>query len=99
MITISAIIRVRPGYGDTLAHALSEVARHVQANEPDTLGFFISRDLTDPCVMTTYERFRSKEAMDLHNTSAACLRFFDVVKPILDGDVVLVTSEEVSAKE
>lgn len=98
MRTISAIIRVRPGYEDTLAHALAEVARHVAENEPDTLGFFVSRDPEDPCVMTTYERFRSQEAMDTHNNSAVCARFFEVVKPILDGDVVLVTADEVSAK-
>lgn len=98
MLTISAIIRVRPGYGDTLAHALAEVARHVEANEPDTLGFFVSRDLNDPCVMTTFERFRNQEAMDKHNNSAVCARFFEVVKPILEGEVALVTAHEISAK-
>ncbi|MDS9468482.1 antibiotic biosynthesis monooxygenase [Paracoccus sp. MBLB3053] len=98
MYTISAVIRVRSGYEDTLSHALAEVARHVAANEPDTLGFFISRDVSDPCVMTTYERFRDKDAMDRHNNSDACARFFEVVKPILDGDVVLVTANEISAK-
>lgn len=42
MITITAIIRVRKGYQQTMAQALLEVAEHVRANEPDTIGFHIS---------------------------------------------------------
>ena len=36
--------------------------------------------------------------MDLHNNSEAVARCFGIAKPILDGDVVLVTCNEISAK-
>lgn len=98
MITISAIIRVKNGQEDAMRNALLSVADNVQANEPDTVGFFISQDRTDPCVFTTYERFTDTSAMDRHNGSDTVARFFEAAGPMLDGDVVLVTSDEVWAK-
>jgi quinol monooxygenase YgiN len=98
MLTITAIIRVRKGYEQTMCQALLEVADHVRANEPETLGFFISQDQIDPCLFTTYERFADQAAMDRHNNSEVVARFFGIAKPILDGEVTLVSCQEVSAK-
>jgi quinol monooxygenase YgiN len=98
MITITAIIRVRKGDERTMSKALLDVADNVRKNEPGTVDFFVSQDNEDPCVFTTYERFVDKSAMDAHNNSATVARFFDVAKPILDGDVILKTCTEISAK-
>ncbi|MGY4156750.1 quinol monooxygenase YgiN [Bradyrhizobium sp. USDA 4461] len=97
MITITAIIRAKSGREVTMRDALRDVAAHVAANEPETIGFFISQSEDDPCLFTTYERFADKAAMDRHNESAAVATFFGIAKPILDGEVTLVTSKEVSA--
>jgi quinol monooxygenase YgiN len=78
--------------------ALIDVAESVRANEPDTVGFFISQDPSDPCLFTTYERFTDRAAMERHNSSAASARFFAVAKPLLDGPVTLITANELSAK-
>ncbi|MFH6781102.1 MULTISPECIES: putative quinol monooxygenase [Methylobacterium] len=98
MKTISAILRARPGAEDTLRAALLDVAAHVAENEPDTVGFFVSQDAGDPTRFTTYERFADAAAMDRHNGSAAVARFFAIAQPILDGEVVLVTADEISAR-
>jgi len=98
MLTITAVIRAKKGHEDTMRGALLDVAENVRVNEPNTIGFFISQDAADPCVFTTYERFADQAAMDAHNNSAVVARFFGIAKPILDGDVVLVTGTEVSAK-
>jgi quinol monooxygenase YgiN len=98
MLTITAIIRAKKGSEATMRQALIEVAENVLANEPDTVGFFISQDASNPCVFTTYERFIDKAAMDRHNGSKIVVRFFGVAKPILDGDVTLITATEVFAK-
>jgi quinol monooxygenase YgiN len=98
MLTITAVIRARNGHDRALREALLEVAKNASANEPGTVGFFVSQDVADPCVFTTYERFASQAAMDLHNNSAVVARFFGVAQPILDGDVTLVTCSELSAK-
>ena len=98
MLTITAIIRTKKGHEETMRQALLDVAENVQANEPMTIGFYISQDLQNPCVFTTYERFVDQAAMDRHNTSETVARFFGIAKPILDGEVTLVTSEEISTK-
>ena len=98
MLTITAVIRARSGFEDTMKQALLEVAEHVRLNEPETIGFFVSQDASNACVFTTYERFADRAAMDRHNGSEVVARFFGIAKPILDGDVVLVTAHEVSAK-
>jgi quinol monooxygenase YgiN len=98
MLTITAVIRARKGHEDTMRRALLDVAENVRLNEPNTVSFFVSQDPTNPAVFTTYERFVDQSAMDAHNNSPVVARFFDIAKPILDGDVVLVTSVEISAK-
>lgn len=99
MLTITAIIRARQGSEQILRDALLDVAAHVRANEPQTIGFFIAQGGDDPCLFTTYERFADQAAMDRHNGSDAVARFFAIAKPILDGEVVLVTATEISAKD
>lgn len=98
MLTITAIIRAKKGYEATMRQALLEVAENVRANEPNTVGFHISQDASDPCVFATYERFTDKEAMDRHNDSDVVARFFGIAKPILHGDVTLITAGEIFAK-
>lgn len=98
MQTITAIIKTKDGYADTMRQALLEVADNVQKNEPNTVGFYISEDPRNPGTFTTYERFTDQAAMDAHNNSDVVARFFGIAKPILDGEVTLVTCEEVSAK-
>ena len=98
MKTITAIIRAKPGTEATMRDGLLAVAANVRANEPDTISFFISQDPADPCVFATYERFTDQAAMDRHNNSAAVAAFFEIAKPILDGEVTLLTCDEISAK-
>jgi quinol monooxygenase YgiN len=98
MLTITAVIRAKKGHEDTMRRALLEVAENVRSNEPSTIGFFVSQDQADPSVFTTYERFLDQAAMDAHNNSQVVARFFGIAKPILDGDVILVTGAEISAK-
>src|SRR5215472_3662630 len=92
MHTITAIIRAKKGHEATMRRALLAVADHVRINEPTTVGFFIAQDVADPCVFITYERFADQAARDRHNRSAAVGRFFSIAKPILDGDVTLITA-------
>ncbi|NDW05539.1 putative quinol monooxygenase [Jiella pacifica] len=98
MITITAVITAKSGTEDVMRDALLAVAEHVEANEPETIGFFISQDSGDLRRFTTYERFADEAAMERHNSSDAVAKFFAAAKPILDGEVVLVNATELSAK-
>jgi quinol monooxygenase YgiN len=98
MLAITAIIRVKEGCEAAMREALLEVVRSVRANEPATVGYYISQDVTDPRVFTTYERYQDRAAMDRHNNSEAVARFFGIAKPMIDGEVTLVTGTELAAK-
>ena len=98
MLTITAVIRAQRGHETTIGDALRDVADYVRANEPQTIGFFVSQDSADPCVFTTHERFADQAAMDRHNGSPATAKFFAIAKPILDGKVTLITGSEIAAK-
>ncbi|MBL4696467.1 MAG: antibiotic biosynthesis monooxygenase [Rhizobiaceae bacterium] len=98
MLTITAIIKTKEGYEDTMRQALLEVADNVKKNEPETHGFFISEDTGKLGTFTTYERFTDQAAMDTHNNSEVVARFFGIAKPIIDGEVILLTCNELSAK-
>ena len=98
MLTITAIIRVKQGCEAAMLEALRDVVSSVRANEPATIGYYVSQDATDPCVFTTYERYLDQPAMDRHNNSEVVARFFGIAKPMIDGEVTLVTGTERSAK-
>ena len=98
MLTLTAVIRVKRGSDAAMRQALLDVAENVRVNEPDTVGFFVSQDASDPCVFTTYEQFIDKAAMDRHNNSETVARFFGIAKPIVDGEVILITATELFTK-
>ena len=98
MLTITAIIRVKKGHEETVRQALLDHAANVERNEPNTIGFYISQDPNDSCVFETYERFTDQEAMDIHNNSESVAKFFAIAEPLLDGNVTLLTAEEISVK-
>jgi len=98
MITITAIIRARPGSQDIIRKALLSVAEGVRDTEPETLGYFVTQSQDDACLFTTYERFADRAAMERHNGSLFVARFVRDAGPCLDGDVVLHVGEELSAK-
>ncbi|WP_299967580.1 antibiotic biosynthesis monooxygenase [uncultured Roseobacter sp.] len=97
MITITAIIRAKAGQETALRAALFDVADHVAAHEPETIGFHVSQSLDDPAIFTTYERFTDEAAKDLHNGSEAVAKFFALAETLITGDVVLHTCREVTA--
>ena len=98
MITITAVIRAKQGSDVVLRQALLDVVSYVRANEPGTVSYFISQDLNNPCIFTTYERYVDEAAAGRHNTSEVVARFFEIAKPILDGSATVVTGREIASK-
>jgi quinol monooxygenase YgiN len=98
MISITAVLRVKPGHEATMRDALLEMMESVQREE-GTLGYFISQSIDEPQVFTTYERFSDRAAMDRHNNSAAVGKVMAIAGPILADKVVLYSSTELATKE
>lgn len=95
MHTLTAIIRARKGSEAKVRAELLKVGAFAQAHEPDTVDFFVAQDPENPCVFTTYERFTDKAAMERHNNGAGSQGFFAAAGALLDGDVTVVTAEEI----
>lgn len=95
MHTLTAIIRAKKGSEETVYAELLKVGVFAKDHEPDTIGFYVAQDLTDPCVFTTYERFKDQDAMDRHNNGAGSQGFFAAAGDLLDGDVTVVTAQEI----
>lgn len=99
MISISAILRVKPGHETTMRDALLEMIESVKRDEPGTIGYFISQSIEEPQVFTTYERFIDRTAMELHNNSAAVARVIEIAGPILAEKIILYSARELATKE
>jgi len=95
MHTLTAIIRAQKGREDIVRAELLKVGVFARDNEPDTIGLHVAQDPDDACVFTTYERFTDKAAMDRHNNGAGSQGFFAAAGDLLDGDVTVVTAEEI----
>ncbi|RST88338.1 antibiotic biosynthesis monooxygenase [Aquibium carbonis] len=97
MITLTAIIRCKPGSEDRVRAALVEVGAFVAANEPGTISFYVTEGETGG-VFATHERFADREAMDAHNAGAGSKGFFAATDGLLDG-VDVVIGREISSRD
>lgn len=98
MMTLTALIRAKPGHADRVKQALLAVIDSVRRDEPDTLNYYVSQSADDPDLFTTFERFRDRAAMERHNNSPAVAKFVEVAGPVLADKVVIHTCEELAAK-
>lgn len=98
MISITAVLRVKPGHEATMRDALVEMMESVKREE-GTIEYFISQSIDEPQVFTTYERFSDRAAMDRHNNSAAVAKVMGIAEPILADKILLYSSNELTTKE
>ena len=96
MITLTAIIRCRPGTEDRVRAALAAVGDFAAANEPGTISFYVTQG-EDACVFVTHERFADRTAMEAHNAGAGSKGFFGATDGLLDGVEVVIGHEIVPA--
>jgi len=96
MITLTAVIRVKPGQEAAMRAALLEVAAYVAANEPGTVGYFVSQSGDRPELFTTYERFADRAALDRHNGSAAVAKAIARLPELLAEPAAIHTANELS---
>lgn len=96
-VTLTAIVRARPGEGALVGAELERLAAWVAENEPDTLSYHVGRQADDPTVFLTFERFADADAMRAHNGSAAVAAFVAAVEGRLAGPIEIRVCEEIAA--
>lgn len=92
MITLTAIIRCKPGSEGRIRAALADVGDHARANEPGTVSFFVT-EVEGKGIFVTHERFADKAAMDAHNEGAGSKGFFSAADGHLEAVDVHIGSE------
>jgi quinol monooxygenase YgiN len=55
VITVVAVLKVKPGHEDTLVAGMQKMIAHVKANEPATLTYVLHRSAADPTKFLVYE--------------------------------------------
>lgn len=95
MQTLTAILRARKGEEARVRAELLKVGVYARDHESGTIGFHVAQDDDDPCLFTTYERFKDKAAMERHNNGAGSQGFFAAAGGLLDGEVTVVMAEEI----
>ena len=69
-------IELKPSFVDKFLLKFSEIARHVEANEPETLSYELGRSDRDPNVFIIIERYSKKEFLaDPHQRSDSFKKF------------------------
>jgi quinol monooxygenase YgiN len=96
MITLTAIIRCRPGSQDRIRAALAAVGDFARENEPGTISFFVTEG-EEAGVFVTHERFADRDAMEVHNASAGSKGFFAATEGLLEAVDVVIGREIVPA--
>lgn len=99
MISLSAIVPAKPGSEAALKAALMDMAAYVRDNEPGTVDYYVSQGIERPQIFTTYERFTDQAALEAHNGSDAMAKFFEIVQPLLDGEVLVFIGNEISTRQ
>jgi quinol monooxygenase YgiN len=89
MISLTAIIRCKPGAEARVRAALAEVGEFASRHEPGTISFFVTEgDVAGGFV--THERFADRQALETHNAGAGSKAFFAATEGLLEGvDVVI----------
>jgi quinol monooxygenase YgiN len=66
MIVITAKLQVKDGKEEAMKDAMKEAAEKVAANEPGNLAYIPHQSQGDPTIFLFYEKYKDKEALELH---------------------------------
>jgi quinol monooxygenase YgiN len=98
VITVVAVLKVKPGHEDTLVAGMQKMIAHVKANEPATLTYVLHRSAADPTKFLVYETYADQAAFAAHGASEAMQEFFRLAGSILDGRPDIAMYEEIDGK-
>jgi len=96
MISIVAIIRIRPDQADAAADVLAGVARAVGEDEPGALAYTVSRSQADPAEFTVFELYSDAAALDHHRSARAYTSVQAPLRTMLDGAPHVIVADVVT---
>ena len=86
MYAIFVTINVKPECVEEFTEASFGDAQGSVRDEPDCLRFDINRDPNIPTRFYLYEVYRTPAGLDTHRETPHFKKWFEIAKPMLDGD-------------
>ncbi len=85
MIVIVAKLKVKEGKEEAMKEAMKEAAEKVRINEPGNLAYIPHQSQADPTIFLFYEKYKDKEAIELHRQQDHYKQFSGKMGGILAG--------------
>ncbi len=96
MLTVVAVLKAKEGSEKEMENALTGIVPKIQAEE-GTLAYVIHRAKKEPGKFLIYEKYRDKDALNLHSSTPYFVELFGVLAPLLDGNPTIEVFEEIAA--
>lgn len=96
MLTVIAVLKAKEGKEKELENALAGIVSKVEA-EQGTLAYALHRAKREPGKFLFYEKYKDKEALNVHSSTTYFMEFFGTIGPLLDGNPSIDIYEEIAA--
>lgn len=92
MIIVIAKLRAKAGHADDFVRLGKDIVKGT-VQEEGCITFEMLQDPTDPESFTYYEKWRSREDLELHFKEDHFIEFGEAIQTMLDGEVSIVLYE------
>ena len=96
MIVVVAVMKARKGKEQEMEDALRWIIPQVES-EPGTLQYILHRAKKDAGKFLFYEKYRDKNALNTHGSTAYFAELFGKIAPLLDGDPAIEIYEDIAS--
>ncbi len=96
MLTVIAVLKAKEGMEKDLENALAAIVSKVEAEE-GTLAYALNRAKKEPGKFLFYEKYKDKEALNVHSSTSYFMELFGTIGPLLDGNPSIDIYEEVAS--
>lgn len=94
MIAVVAKLKAKSGEESKVEKALSDILPKVRKEE-GTLSYTLNRSQSDPTLFMVLEKYRDMDAFLAHSSTPYLKEMFDIVLPLLDGDLSVEMYDEI----
>jgi len=96
MLIVVAVMKAQAGKEEEMEKALKDMIPKVESEE-GTIAYTLHRMKKQPQKFLMYEKYKDKDALNLHSSTPYFGELFGKIAPLLDGDPVVEVYEELAS--
>jgi quinol monooxygenase YgiN len=96
MLVVVAVMKAKAGKEEEMEKAIRDIMPKVEAEE-GTLAYVLHRAKKEPQKFLFYEKYRDKDALNLHGSTPHFAELFGNIAPLLDGDPIIEVYEPLAS--